>query len=74
MCDGIIDAEAKSYGEGKKTVTINFNEKSDICKTQNFYILLAFLLISTALLIPVSIYCHLIKYQIKPKKNYYHVL
>ena len=34
---------------------------------QNFYILLAFLLITTALLIAVSIYCYLIKYQIKQK-------
>ena len=33
-----------------------------IFKTQNFYILLAFLLITIALLIAVSIYCYLIKY------------
>ena len=32
------------------------------CKTQNFYILLAFLLIAIVLLIAVSIYCYLIKY------------
>ena len=35
----------------------NFNEKKSTCKTQNVVILLAFLLITTALLIPVSIYC-----------------
>ena len=33
----------------------NFNEKKATCKTQNFYILLAFLLILIALLIAVSI-------------------
>ena len=33
-----------------------------IFKTQNFYISLAFLLITIALLIAVSIYCYLIKY------------
>ena len=37
------------------------NEDKASCKVQNFYILLAFLLISIALLIAVSIYCHLIK-------------
>ena len=33
----------------------NFNEKKATCKMQNFYILLAFLLILIALLIAVSI-------------------
>ena len=37
------------------------------CKIQNFYILLAFLLITIDLLIAVSIYCYLIKYQAKQK-------
>ena len=60
MCNGIIvsykeNAEAKSYNE------TNFNEKKATCKTQNFYILLAFLSITIALLIAVSIYCYLIK-------------
>ena len=45
----------------------NFNEKKPTCKTQNFYILLAFLLITVALLIAVSIYCYLIKYRAKQK-------
>ena len=40
----------------------NFNEKNATCKTQNFYILLGFLLITIGLLIAVSIYCYLIKY------------
>ena len=45
----------------------NVNEKKATCKTQNFYILLAFLLITIALLIAVSIYCYLIKYRAKQK-------
>ena len=52
-CDEIIE----SYNE-----EINFNEKKATCKVQNLYILLAFLLITIALLIAVSIYCYLIKY------------
>ena len=42
-------------------------EKKATCKTQNFYVLLTFLLITTALLIAVSIYCYLIKYRAKQK-------
>ena len=45
----------------------NFNEKKATCKTQNFYILLSFLLITIALLIAFSIYCYLIKYRAKQK-------
>ena len=43
--------------------------KQATCKTQNFYILLAFLLIATALLMAVSIYCYLIKHQAEKKKH-----
>ena len=39
--------------------------KKVACKKQNFYILLAFLLTTIALLIAVSIYCYLIKHQAK---------
>ena len=53
MCDEVIE----SYGEETK-----FNEKRVTCKTENIYILLAFLLVTLALLIAVSIYCYLIKY------------
>ena len=53
ICDEVIE----SYN--KET---NFNEKKATCKTQNLYILLAFLLITVALLIAVGIYCYLIKY------------
>ena len=62
-CDKIIE----SYQEETTTISNNFNEKKATCKTQNFYILLAFLLITIALLIAVSIYCYLIKYQAKQK-------
>ena len=55
------DTEAKSYNE------TNFKEKKANCKTQNFYILLAFLLISIALLVAVSIYCYVIKCRAKQK-------
>ena len=41
--------------------------KKITCKIQNAYILLAFLLITIALLIAVSIYCYLIKYEAKQK-------
>ena len=58
----ICDEAVQSYEE--KT---NFNEKNATCKTQNFCILLAFLLITITLLIAVSIYCYLIKYRAKQK-------
>ena len=44
--------------EETKTATINFNEKKNaIYKAKNIFISLAFLLITIALLIAVSIYC-----------------
>ena len=54
MCDKILD-------EAKK-IPKNFNEKNATCKTKKFYILLAFLLITT-FLIAVSTYCYLTKYK-----------
>ena len=60
MCDEIIYAETK-------TVITNFNEKNAICKTKDFYILLAFLLFTIVLLIAVSIYSYLIKYKAQQK-------
>ena len=50
ICDEVIDA----YNE-IKTILTNFNGKRVTCKTQNFYVLLAFLLITVALLIVVTI-------------------
>ena len=69
MDDSVIiyDEVIKSYDEEIKIILTNFNEKNITCKTQNFYILLAFLLITITLLIAVSIYCYLIKYQAKQK-------
>ena len=58
MCDEVIE----SHNEETKTISTNFKKKKATCKTPNFYILLAFLLITLALLIPVCIYCYLIKY------------
>ena len=64
----IIDTQAKLNGEAKsydeKTTTI---PKIIICETNSFYILLACLLITMALLIAVIIYFHLIKYKAKQK-------
>ena len=48
-----------------KTIPKNFNDKKAAYKTQDFYILLVFSVITIALLIAVSIYCYLIKYQAK---------
>ena len=53
--------------EETKTIPTNFNEKKATCKMQNLYVLFAFLSIIIALLIAVSIYCCLIKYQGKQK-------
>ena len=53
ICDEVIE----SYDQEIKTIPTNFNEKKATCKMKNFYILLAFLLITKALLIAVSIYC-----------------
>ena len=47
--------------EETKTDARNFNEKNRTCKMQNFYILLAFSLITIESLITVSIYCYLSK-------------
>ena len=62
-----FDKIIESYDEETKTIPKNFNEKKATCKFQNFYTLLAFLLITTELLIAVSIYYYLIKYLAKQK-------
>ena len=54
--------------EEAKTVPTNFNEKKGACKTRNFYILLAFLLTTITLLVTVTIYYYLTKYQAKQKQ------
>ena len=64
ICDGVIGSYAKlSLKDDYEQ--INFNEKEAICKTRNFYNLLVYLLITIVLLIAVTIYCYLIKYQRK---------
>ena len=40
------DEVIESYGKGRKSIQTNFNETKATCKTQNFYILLAFLSIT----------------------------
>ena len=62
-CDKIIE----SYNEETKIIPTNFNGKNITCKIEIFYILPAFLLITVALLIAVSIYYYLIKYRAKQK-------
>ena len=62
ICDEVIDAKAKTNDEETKTIPTNFKEKKTTCNMQNFYILLAFLLITIALLMAV-ISCYLIKYR-----------
>ena len=52
MCDELIESYVKVSLKDENDKT-NFNEKKATCKTQNFYILLAFLLIIIALLILV---------------------
>ena len=55
LCDEVI----KSF-KVIKSISTSFNEKNIASKTQNFYILLAFLLITITLLVAVSIYCYLV--------------
>ena len=59
-CGAIVEEEAK-------TVTTSFKEEISIYKTKHFYILLAFLIITNALLIAVSIYRFLINFKAKQK-------
>ena len=63
-CDKIIDADAevKSHDEEIKSIPKNI-----ICETKSFYILLAFSIITTTLLIAVCIYCYFMKYKAKQK-------
>ena len=62
-CDEIIE----SYDDEIKTIPTSINGKKATCETKKFHILLAFLLITIALLIAISIYCYLIKYRAKQK-------
>ena len=71
---GIMDDSAIICGEviksnDTKIKIIPTHEKNITCKTQNFCVLLAFLLNTITLLIAVSIYCHLIKYLANQKRK-----
>ena len=66
ICDEVIE----SFDKEIKIIPTHFSEKNKTCKAQDFYILLVYLFIFIALLIAVSMYCYLIKYQAK-KKHYY---
>ena len=61
-CDENIDAECKLNDKETKMLPTIFKGKNLTHKTQNFYILLTFLVITIALLIAVSIYVYLIKH------------
>ena len=70
MCDEIkdADAEAKLNNEAKRNndeTKKKLMKKKATCKTENFYILLVLLIITIAFLIPVRIYCYLLKHQVK---------
>ena len=69
MDDSVVTYEKiiEWYDEETKTIPTNFNKKNATCKTNNFYIFLTFLLITIALLRALSIYCYLIKYNVKQK-------
>ena len=68
MCDKIIEEETRSSPMIKKQKPLqHFLMENAIFKTQNFCILLAFLLIPTVLLIVASVCCYLIKYWVKQK-------
>ena len=59
------EVKATQNDEKTKTVLKIFHEKNVTCKTQNFYILVSFLLTTMVLLIAARIYCYLIKYPVK---------
>ena len=63
------EEDIESFDEETKTIPANFNEKKPTLKTRNFYILLAVLCITIALLIAASINCYLRKYQQKKTKH-----
>ena len=63
----------ESCDKENKTVLTNFNKQIKLYKTQNFYILLGFLLITIELLTAVSICHYLIKYRAK-KSTCYHFI
>ena len=61
----IMDDSKITFYEIIDVKETNFNKKNITCITPIFYMLLTFLLITTALLIAVSIYCYVIKHRAK---------
>ena len=49
----------------KRSIPIKFNKKKTPCKTQKFYTFFVFFIITIALLIAISHYCHITKYRAK---------
>ena len=65
ICADVIDVDSKLSSKDGNDETKEI--KRVTCKTQNFYVLLALLLITMALLIALSMCCYLIKYRAKQK-------
>ena len=63
----------ESHNKEKKTISTNFFEKKATCKTQIFYISLAFCLIIITLLMAVSIYCCFIECRAKKHLLSFHI-
>ena len=61
-CDEVIDSDDEEI----KNIPTNFNEKAT-SKTHNICILPAFLLVTIALLITITMYCYLVKCKAKQK-------
>ena len=55
-----MDDSVITFDETVDVEETNFNEKNITFKTHNFYILLSFLLTTTAFRTAVNIYCYLI--------------
>ena len=64
MIQQLYVMKLKSHTTKEQILT---KKKKAICKTQNFYNLPAFVLITLALLTAIGIYCYLIKYGAKQK-------
>ena len=58
--------------DATKIIPTNFNEKKATCETQNFYFLLALLLITIALFKAVTIYCYLRIYRVKVLSQFHY--
>ena len=68
------EEDIESFDEETKTIPANFNEKKPTLKTRNFYILLAVLCITKALLKADRINCYLRKKKKKKKKTFINIL